>query len=130
MPYRRMNHSVDPKKVILDDMGDISNVKSFNNQVLVAIYLRPEQTSTGVWLPEKNRDEDKYQGKAGLVIKLGPLAFDETNDNFFKDVDVKLHDWVYFKPSDGWSITVHGVLCRILDDSAVRGKIDAPDVVW
>jgi len=130
MPYRRMNHSVDPKKVILDDMGDISNVKLFNNQVLVAIYLRPEQTSTGVWLPEKNRDEDKYQGKAGLVIKLGPLAFDETNDNFFKDVDVKLHDWVYFKPSDGWSITVHGVLCRILDDSAVRGKIDAPDVVW
>jgi co-chaperonin GroES (HSP10) len=125
-----MNHSVDPKKVILDDMGDISNVKLFNNQVLVAIYLRPEQTSTGVWLPEKNRDEDKYQGKAGLVIKLGPLAFDETNDNFFKDVDVKLHDWVYFKPSDGWSITVHGVLCRILDDSAVRGKIDAPDVVW
>jgi len=130
MPYRRMSHSVDPKKVILDDMGDISNVKLFNNQVLVAIYLRPEQTSTGVWLPEKNRDEDKYQGKAGLVIKLGPLAFDETNDNFFKDVDVKLHDWVYFKPSDGWSITVHGVLCRILDDSAVRGKIDAPDVVW
>jgi len=130
MPYRRMNHSVDPKKVILDDMGDISNVKLFNNQVLVAIYLRPEQTSTGVWLPEKNRDEDKYQGKAGLVIKLGPLAFDEANDNFFKDVDVKLHDWVYFKPSDGWSITVHGVLCRILDDSAVRGKIDAPDVVW
>jgi len=130
MPYRRMNHSVDPKKVILDDMGDISNVKLFNNQVLVAIYLRPEQTSTGVWLPEKNRDEDKYQGKAGLVIKLGPLAFDETNDNFFKDVDVKLHDWIYFKPSDGWSITVHGVLCRILDDSAVRGKIDAPDVVW
>jgi co-chaperonin GroES (HSP10) len=125
-----MNHSVDPKKVILDDMGDISNVKLFNNQVLVAIYLRPEQTSTGVWLPEKNRDEDKYQGKAGLVIKLGPLAFDETNDNFFKDVDVKLHDWIYFKPSDGWSITVHGVLCRILDDSAVRGKIDAPDVVW
>ena len=96
MPYRRMSHSVDPKKVILDDMGDISNVKLFNNQVLVAIYLRPEQTSTGVWLPEKNRDEDKYQGKAGLVIKLGPLAFDEANDNFFKDVDVKLHDWVYF----------------------------------
>jgi len=130
MPYRRMSHSVDPKKVILDDMGDISNVKLFNNQVLVAIYLRPEQTSTGVWLPEKNRDEDKYQGKAGLVIKLGPLAFDKENDNFFKDVDVKLHDWVYFKPSDGWSITVHGVLCRILDDSAVRGKVNAPDVVW
>ena len=130
MPYRRMNHSVDPKKVILDEMGDISKVELFNNQVLVAIYMRPEKTASGILLPGQTRDEDKYQGKAGLVIKLGPNAFGETTDNLFNGVDVNLHDWVYFKPSDVWSITVHGVLCRILDDTAVRGKIDAPDVVW
>jgi len=130
MPYRPMKHNIDPKKILLDEMGDISNVDIYNNQVLVAVYLRPEQTGSGIFLPEKNRDEDRYQGKVGLVLKLGPNAFGETNDNFFNGVDVKLSDWVYFKPSDGWSITVHGVLCRILDDSSVRGKIDAPDVVW
>jgi len=73
MPYRRMNHSVDPKKVILDEMGDISKVELFNNQVLVAIYMRPEKTASGILLPGQTRDEDKYQGKAGLVIKLGPM---------------------------------------------------------
>jgi hypothetical protein len=39
-------------------------------------------------------------------------------------------DWIYFRPSDGWQITVHGQLCRILDDTDVRGRIPAPDAVW
>jgi hypothetical protein len=45
-------------------------------------------------------------------------------------MEVKLQDWVVFRPSDGWSITVNGVLCRLLQDSNVKGRIRHPDQVW
>jgi hypothetical protein len=37
---------------------------------------------------------------------------------------------VIFRPSDGWGITINNLMCRILEDTAVRGKITAPDQVW
>jgi len=64
------------------------------------------------------------------VVKVGPEAFDDPNGNWFRDMDVKLHDWIVYRPSDGWSQTVNGVLCRALKDTAVRGKIPHPDMVW
>jgi hypothetical protein len=45
-------------------------------------------------------------------------------------MNIELDDWIVFRPSDGWPITVNGVLCRMLDDTSVRGKIDVPDKIW
>jgi co-chaperonin GroES (HSP10) len=130
MPYVRMTHDVDPKKVILDELGDISDVELYHNQVLVAIYIRPEKTKSGLYLSSQTRDEDKYQGKVGLVVKTGPQAFKDDTGKWFKDVAISPHDWVYFRPSDGWQVTLHGVLCRIIDDTDIRGRLPAPDAVW
>jgi co-chaperonin GroES (HSP10) len=126
----RMKHDKEPKEAILSEMGDIADIEIFHNQVLVAIYVRPEQTRGGIILPGSTRDEDKYQGKVGLVIKRGEDAFNDPTGKWFKGVEIGLHDWVVFRPSDGWPITVHGQLCRILDDTDVRGRIPAPDAVW
>lgn len=130
MPFMRMKHDKEPKEEILSEMGDISDVEIFHNQVLVAIYVRPETTKGGIILPGQTRDEDKYQGKVGLVIKKGEDAFNDPTGKWFKGVDIGLHDWVVFRPSDGWQITVHGKLCRILDDTDIRGRVPAPDAVW
>jgi len=70
------------------------------------------------------------QGKVGLVVKKGPAAFVDDTSEWFKDISVEVNDWVVIRPSDGWAITVNNVLCRIVDDTAVRGKIDVPDRVW
>lgn len=125
-----MNHDADPKKSILDDLGSIDDVEIFNNQLLVAVYIRPEKTKSGIYLTDKNRDEDRYQGKVGLVVKKGSQAFVDDTNAWFKDYSVDLHEWVVFRPSDGWSITINGTLCRILDDINVRGRIQSPDCVW
>lgn len=130
MPYSRMTHDVDPKKVIHDELGDISEVELFHNQVLAAIYIRPEKTKSGLYLSNNTREEDKWQGKVGLIVKTGPDAFKDETGKWFNGVDINVGDWIYFRPSDGWQITVHGVLCRILDDTDIRGRISAPDVVW
>jgi len=130
MPHMNMTHDVDPKKVILDALENIDDFKVFHNEVVVAVYLRPEKTKSGIYLPDAHRDEDKHQSKVGLVVKMGPEAFDDPNGNWFRGVDVNLHDWVVYRPSDGWSITVNNVLCRALKDTNIRGSIPHPDMVW
>jgi len=125
-----MNHDVDPREALNKEIGDISNLEIFNNQVLCAIYIRPEKTKSGLYLTDQNRDEDKIQGKVGLIIKMGPEAFVDGNDQWFNDVTFNVNDWVVFRPSDGWSVTVNGVLCRIIDDINIRGRIQQPDQVW
>lgn len=130
MPYARMTHDIDPCKTIHDEMGDISDVELFHNQVLAAIYVRPEKTKGGLYLTNSLRDEDKWQGKVGLIVKAGPDAFKDETGRWFNGVNINVGDWIYFRPSDGWQLTVHGVLCRILDDTDVRGRIPAPDAVW
>jgi len=130
MPFMLMNHEIDPAKVILDEIGDTSKVEVFNNQLLVAVYIRPEKTKSGLLLPGQTRDEDKFQSKVGLVLKKGPSAFQDTSGEWFQDIDIDINEWIIMRSSDGWSITVNGVLCRMIDDMNVRGRVDHPDRVW
>ena len=130
MPHMLMTHEVDPKEKILEEIGDIRGLDIYQNQILCAVYVRPEKTKSGLYLTDANRDEDKIQGKVGLLVKLGPIAFDDTSGQWFQGVDVDLNDWIVFRPSDGWSVTVNGVLCRMIEDVNVRGKIPHPDMVW
>lgn len=130
MPQMAMKHDVDPRQDLLKQIGDLKDIELFNNQVLCAIYVRPEKTLGGIIIPEQNRAEDKIQGKVGLVVRKGPTAFVDDTDKWFSGIDVKLNDWVVFRASDGWSITVNKVLCRIVDDTDVRGRVSHPDQVW
>lgn len=130
MPFMRMTHEVDPKEKLLTELGDISSAELFNNQILVAVYIRPQKTKSGIYLSEKTTDEDRHQSKVGLLVKKGPTAFNDTTGEWFAGEEFNLNDWLVFRPSDGWSITVHGVLCRILSDTQVKGRVEAPDQVW
>ena len=125
-----MLHETDPKAVLLKDVGDVSHIEVFNMQVLVAVYIRPEKTKNGIILSDKTRDEDRYQSKVGLIIKKGPSAFVDESDKWFSGIDVKEGDWIVFRPSDGWNITINGTLCRMLDDMSIRARISHPDQVW
>lgn len=129
MPQMMMDHEGDPRQKLLDELGDISDIELFHNQVLLAVYLRPQKTRSGLYLTDKHVDEDRFQSKVGLLVKSGPQAF-EQDGNWFSGLNFADHDWLVFRPSDGWSITVNGVLCRIFDDINIRGRVPHPDAVW
>ena len=129
MPHMPMLHEKDPKLTILESLGDISNVELFHNQVLLATYLRPTKTKSGLILTDSHVDEDRYQSKVGLLVKKGPKAF-EQDGTWFEGMEFKEHDWLIFRPSDGWSITVNNVLCRIFDDINIKGRVQDPDAVF
>ena len=125
-----MDHALDPKKELISVLGDTSNVEIFNNQILVAIYIRPEKTVGGIILTNTIRDEDKWQGKIGLVIKKGPSAFVDDSKNWFNGITLDVNDWVIFRPSDGWGLTINGIMCRLLEDTVIRGRVSHPDQVF
>jgi co-chaperonin GroES (HSP10) len=130
MPYMKMTHAIDPKQAILDEIGDLSTFELFNNKILLATYKRPEKTKSGIILTDSNRSEDTFQSKVGLLIKIGPSAFEENAEGWFAGEKFELGDWIVHRPSDGWSINVHGVDCRILTDTQVQGRAVDPDEVW
>lgn len=130
MPYMEMDHDTDPRSKILNEIESLDGIEIYNNQVMVAVYIRPTKTKTGIILTDKYVGEDLYQSKVGLVLMKGPSAFVEEEERWFKNVDVNEGDWVVFRPSDGWSINVNGVDCRIMDDIHIRGKVSQPDKVW
>lgn len=131
-----MKHEVDARQEILKAVGDISNFNVFHNQVLIAIYIRPEMTAGGIIITNKTRDEDKWQGKVGLVLKKGPSAFVDESNQWFKNMKVEVGDWVVSRPSDGWSLTYNNretgdeVLCRLIDDTFIRSTIPHPDSIF
>ncbi len=130
MSLMKMEHINDPREEILKQIGDISGVEIFNNQILCAVYIRPEKTKGGIILTDNVRGEDRFQGKVGLLIGMGPAAFQDESGQWFNNSSFKLHDWLVFRPSDGWSVTVNGVLCRMMSDTQVKARISSPDEVW
>jgi co-chaperonin GroES (HSP10) len=125
-----MLHEEDPKKTIVKEIGDLSGFELMNTQVLVAVYIRPEKTKGGIIMTTKSRDEDRYQSKVGLILKAGPSAFVDDEGKWFSGLNLGVGDWIVFRPSDGWNVTVNGVLCRMFDDTAVRMRIPHPDNVY
>ncbi len=130
MPARTMVHDVDPAKEIWDQVGKLTDWEVMHNDVLIGVYIRPEKTKSGILLTSSTRREDEFQGKAGLVLKKGPLAFVSDENYDFKGQNVEPGDWVAIWVSDGRKIIVNGVLCRMVEDRHIRLKIPAPDLVF
>ena len=61
MPSVAMVHDVDPKKALLDKVGDLSGIDVFGNDILVAVYKRPNKTKSGIILADSTLSEDKWQ---------------------------------------------------------------------
>jgi len=126
-----MVHFKDPKKEILDDIGaQISTVQVLGARVLVGVYVRPTKTAAGIILTDKSADEDKYQGKVGLVLKLGPIAFQDDATHRFGDIKPKVGDWVVFNVGDTFGMEVGKRRCRSVEDVDIHMIIERPDGLW
>ena len=134
MPPMLMQHDVDPRDVIFNKIGlkkgVVPGFTLFGNRVLVAVYERPDQTKSKIFIPDSVRDEDRHQGKAAVVLMKGPTAF-VSDDHFdFQEQNVDVGDWISLWVTDGRRIVINGQLCRIIRDQDINMKIPAPDQVY
>lgn len=123
--------AADPRQAILDKLGDVlDHFEVFKGMVLVATYTRETVGTSGrILAAAKTQLEDEYQGRVGLVLKVGPLAFKNTKDIDFGGVSVEQGDWVFYTPANGIGTKIRGVHCRLLDDVNIDGVVDDPDVL-
>jgi hypothetical protein len=129
----------DPKLAILNALGSrMDDFEVFGNLVLCATYISPNRTAGGLWLPDTS--EDRFQGKAYLVLSLGPLAFVDDNIAQFGpyarggDKEIKPGEWVIGNPSDGYELfgvkDGEGVSCRLFEDTRIKGRVKHPGSVY
>ena len=136
------------RKLILDKLNAdvLAQVELIGADVLVATYIEPEKTASGIYLPNQRTGESIYQGKAGLVLRVSQDAFlyrdgfsyfpkhpHEDEDDYEARVrrsTPKPGDWVIYRVTDAWNIQVNGVDCRIMPDSRIKGRVQDPDLIW
>lgn len=126
----------DPRGALLRALGDFSGLKVAAQQVLVAGYIRPEKTRGGIIRTDRSFGEDRFQGKVGLVLVVGSLAFVDDSVNKFGGFKVSPGDWAIFRPSDGLEM-YHvadngrdGCPMRWFADTSIVGSTDDPERIF
>lgn len=122
----------DPKQKLLEKVGDLSGLRLMFNTILVALYEPPahKKTISGLYLPDKTRQESIWQGKVGLVVKMGPKAYKDDETTKFEGERVEVGDWVWFRPAEGEMAEVNGVPCRLFKENGIKAVIPDPDYVF
>jgi co-chaperonin GroES (HSP10) len=122
------------KQLILDELGDISAVKVPLNRILLAIYKAPEKTPGGIIRPGMVQKEDIWQGNSGLVVKMGPHAYEQTDNMDYEWADddrCHVGDWVMFRRADGLRVNVNNRECLLLEsEKGIKMVIPHPDIIW
>lgn len=125
-----LSQASDPRKAIQEAVGDLSDETVLGDLVLVGVYIRPEKTIGGIIRPQTNVQEDEFQGKVGLVLKKGPLAYAEWEADESRGMAASVGDWVVFAVKDGWSLTLGGAPCRLIPYERIRMNITDPERIF
>ncbi len=94
----------------------------------VKIFIRPEEMKeitdaegkkVTLYLPDTIRAEDKYQSCVGLVVALGPQAFQDKDGNP-RGSSYRVGDWICFPRTDIIRMDFCGIALGVMtDDRAV-----------
>jgi co-chaperonin GroES (HSP10) len=120
-----------PKVALLKKLGDISKERVQHCQILVAIHPGSDKhAGTSILKSDNALMEDKWQGKVGLVLAVGPGAYQDTPTVKFYGQSVKVGDWVLAQPSAGLELYIREVPCRLFEDVNIRIVVDDPEIYW
>ena len=132
----RTLHIQDPKEVIFERLGpDLEQVEIWGSSILVATYIRPAtRTASGLEISQETTDEDRFQGKIGLVVKTGPRAFENNERDYpmriFNGRRADPGTWVVFRASDGLRLMIGSQECRCIPDGNIKATVTHPDAVF
>ena len=128
-----MLHDTDPAKEILEKLASAQDAFQVTGvDLLLAIYQRPKTTKGGIHLTDTAIGEDLYQGKVGLILKVGPLVNERNKDLslWFGGRLPQIGDWAVVRVGDTYAFNLNGVPCRLVEAKQIRGVIAQPDKVW
>ena len=114
---------------------DLASIQIFGPRVLVAKFIR-DKLSANLAVAKNTQTEDKWQGKVGLVLAMGHLAFKSDGENNFGPDKVSVGDWVLYEYGDGADAdyqpagSFDKVPCKFINDVQITGKVTRPDIFY
>jgi hypothetical protein len=140
----RVLHTDNPKDVIWDDVKDLlDGFQPMGARILVVVYERGKQkdkedarTAGGIIVPDVRTGvlgEDKWQGRVGLLVAKGPLAFQDDDNHHWGDKLPKLFDWVMFETNNTSPFDLPGGRrARFVQDIYVEAIVpdETFDAIW
>jgi len=129
------DYKADPRGFLLDRCALwMPKMTVFHNWIITATYYLPGSLDIPgggkIHLPEKSHDEALWQGKVGLVIGKGQLAFKDNEYIKFEGQNVEIGDWVMYDILEGRQFTVERVHCRRLKDTQIVMRIPDPRLIY
>lgn len=129
--HKTNEYAANPHKAIIDFIGPhLKDIRLSADKLLVATYRQPEKTEGGIFRTDKQLEEDKFQGAAGLVLKLGAAAFQSDATTSFAGFKAEALEWITFRPVHGSAREIAGLHCRFLQDIHIDAVIEDPTLVW
>ena len=129
--HKETDYATNPHKAILDFVAPyLDNIRLSADKLLVATYRQPDRTEGGFYLADTTLDEDKFQGAAGLVLKVGAACFKDDPSTSFAGFKAEPLEWVTFRPVHGSAREIAGLHCRFLQDLHIDAVIEDPTLVW
>lgn len=116
----------DPATAIQKAVGNLDDVQTLYDLVLVGTYIQPEKRKSGLYIPQEAVKEDEYQGVVGLILQMGPDA-----EKMAEEVNgPKVGDWVVSSTNNGWSLHIRDTACRLVPYDKLRMRISTPKVIY
>lgn len=142
MPNTIAQKFVLPKSPVEEFVEKISPLKGLPDvevlfhHVIVAKYIREKLGNGSLLAAQQTKLEDKYQSKIGVVLKVGPAAFQNDRDFDFRGITVDPGEWVMFRMSDGWDFdytppgATEAIHMKMLEDSNLRCRVGNPERIY
>ena len=133
----------DPKEVVLKRLGNVLDdlPEIYGSRVLVATAPTPVKKSS-ILLTQTARDkaveEGRWQGKVGLLLKLGVSAF-ECDPRFpsyeWRGSKPAVGSWIYYRTSDAWETGLRvsegvAISARVIWDSDIMGAVNDIECIF
>lgn len=128
----QLDQADDPAEVIRKRVADtIDDIEIGGEDLLIGVYIpnKDAKTRGGLLLPDSYRDEFKWQGITGLVLKVGPLAYNtEKTENWYRKPP-QVGDWVMCDVKTSHPFYLGEQMCRFVAAQYVLAKVARPTLV-
>ncbi len=134
------------KALVFDMLGPdyLKALAPMENRVLVVTYVWPEKRYIrnqagekvgSIIMPEQSIKANRFEGKTGLVIAIGPTAFKYSGAWPWEGPKPSIGDWIWYRASDaverGYGMDIASMLWgRTIDDSNVEGIAADPRTIF
>lgn len=136
----RIGKGDDPRQTLIDSIGrtQIENFEPALNLVLVGTYVRSDRSPGGIYLGgDRTRAEDRFQGKIGLVLKLGPTVNTQPRAKLFAGDPLKVGEWIMYRASDASEFFfvdkktgMDGSSARLIEDGLIFARVKDPEAIY